>query len=97
MLRYLQYARGSKYDYNEWDSNGCTGWSYKDVLPYFLKSEDIQVDELKSFEYHHSGGPVAVSSGKTTKLGELILEAGKEAGYDIIDYNGAGEEGVSYA
>ena len=68
MMNCLQYARGSKYDYNQWDMNGCTGWSYKDVLPYFLKSEDIQTDELKSSKYHHSGGPIAVSNGKVTKL-----------------------------
>ena len=42
MMNCLQYARGSKYDYNQWDMNGCTGWSYKDVLPYFLKSAVLQ-------------------------------------------------------
>ena len=96
MMNTLLYARGSKHDFDEWASNGCTGWSYKDVLPYFLKSEDVQVDELKSSKYHHSGGPVAVSNGKITQLGELFFEAGKEAGYNIIDYNGAGVEGFSY-
>ena len=96
MMNSLLYARGSKYDFNEWESNGCTSWSYNDVLPYFLKSEDIQIDELKSSKYHHSGGPIAVSNGMVTKLGELFLEAGKEAGYDVIDYNGAEEEGVGY-
>ena len=97
MMNCLQYARGSKYDYNKWEANGCTGWSYKDVLPYFLKSEDIQIDELKSSKYHHSGGPIAVSNGIETKLGKLVLEAGQEAGYDVIDYNGAVEDGIGYA
>ena len=66
------------------------------ALPYFLKSEDIQIDELTFSKYHHSGWPIAVSSGKVTKLGESFLTAGQEAGYSIIDYNGEGEEGVSY-
>ena len=57
MMNCLQYARGSKYDYNEWEANGCTGWSYNDVLPYFFKSEDIQIDELKTSKYHHADGP----------------------------------------
>ena len=60
MMNSLQYARGSKHDFDEWATNGCAEWSYKDVLPYFLKSEDAQVDELRSSKYHHSGGPVAV-------------------------------------
>ena len=96
MLNGMQYTRGSKYDYDEWTRNGCTGWSYKDVLPYFLKSEDIQINDLKSSIYHSSGGPLAVSSGKVTHLADLYMKAGKEAGYNISDYNGEEQEGFSY-
>ena len=35
----MNYMRGSQYDYDEWAANGNTGWSYKDLLPYFKKSE----------------------------------------------------------
>lgn len=38
-LNYLVYSRGSRHDYDFWAQNGCEGWSYEDVLPYFLKSE----------------------------------------------------------
>ena len=96
MLNYLQYTRGSKYEFNEWSKKGCTGWSYKDVLPYFLKSEDILIEDLKTSPYHSSGGPLAVSDGKATPLAELYLKAGQEAGYKIVDYNGADQEGFSY-
>jgi len=34
------YARGSPQDYDVWASMGATGWSYEDVLPYFIKSEN---------------------------------------------------------
>ena len=54
----MQYTRGSKYDFDEWAANGCTGWSYKEVFPYFLKSEDIQIDELKKSKFHSTGGPI---------------------------------------
>ena len=97
MLNGMQYTRGSRFDYDEWELNGCTGWSYKDVLPYFMKSEDIQIDELKSSEYHSSGGPIAVTHGITTSLGELYMQAGQEAGYPLTqDYNGENQEGFSH-
>lgn len=96
MLNGMQYTRGSRFEYDEWERNGCTGWSYKDVLPYFLKSEDVQIDELKSSKYHSTGGPIAVSAGKTTPLAELYMQAGKEAGYASGDYNGENQEGFSY-
>jgi len=36
----MTYIRGSRQDYDKWSSAiGCHGWSYNDVLPYFIKSE----------------------------------------------------------
>ena len=42
-LNYMAYVRGSRHDFDHWAAEGCTGWSYKDVLPYFLKMEDSQI------------------------------------------------------
>lgn len=47
-LNNLQYVRGSHHDYDRWAKDGCKGWSYKDVLPYFIKSEDIKIPELQN-------------------------------------------------
>ena len=50
------YLRGSAHDYNEWNKKyNLTGCSYKDVIPYFKKSEKQQ-DLNKSSEYHSFTG-----------------------------------------
>lgn len=53
-IGYLHHVRGSRYDFDEWAEEGAEGWSYKDVLPYFIKSERIEIPELKkSRKYKH--------------------------------------------
>lgn len=41
------YARGNAEDFNNWAKSGNSGWSYDDVLPYFIKSEDNRDKEVK--------------------------------------------------
>ncbi|XP_053381067.1 glucose dehydrogenase [FAD, quinone]-like [Mercenaria mercenaria] len=95
ILNAMQYTRGSPFDYNEWAAAGNEGWSYKDVLPYFLKAEDIQIPELETSNYHSKGGPLAVSHGYLTQLTDVFLRAGLELGYNVTDYNGEDQEGFS--
>ena len=95
ILNAMIYTRGSKHDFDDWSDNGCSGWSYKEVLPYFLKSEDILIDELKSSRYHSSGGPLAISGGRATPLADIYLKAGEELGYNLVDYNAEEQDGFS--
>lgn len=40
VLNGLMYCRGDSSNYDEYEALGAKGWGYKDVLPYFLKSEN---------------------------------------------------------
>lgn len=42
-LNFMIHTRGNKLDFDQWAKNGNTGWSYDDVLPYYIKSEKFRV------------------------------------------------------
>ena len=39
-LNAMIYIRGNPADYDEWAEQGCAGWGWDDLLPYFLRAED---------------------------------------------------------
>ncbi len=88
------YIRGHKADYDEWAALGCDGWSYEDVLPYFIKSEDSTRGES---DYHGTGGPLYVGRNTSKNpINNCFLAAGEEAGYPLIDdFNGPTQEGFA--
>ena len=55
-INYMLYVRGNRHDYDEWATNGAHGWAYKDILPYFIKSED-----QRNGEFVRTGQSVAVA------------------------------------
>lgn len=40
VLNVMLYIRGNRHDYDRWAAEGAAGWSWEEVFPYFLKSED---------------------------------------------------------
>ena len=74
------YARGSRYDYNAWESLGATGWNYEEVLPYFKKSEDAIAKELKDSPVHGHSGYLKVNIDPPTLATKWFIEAGKNLG-----------------
>ena len=89
----MVYIRGNANDYDEWASAGAPGWGYRDVLPYFIRSED---NERGGDEYHGVGGPQHVCDGRAmSRAVAVFLESADEAGYPANpDFNGASQLGV---
>jgi choline dehydrogenase-like flavoprotein len=89
------YTRGNARDYDSWAEDGCTGWSYAEVLPYFKRAEDNQrfVDR-----YHAYGGPLGVSTPvNPLPISEAFLRAAQELGIPYnSDFNGARQEGIGH-
>ncbi|MEV0033535.1 GMC family oxidoreductase N-terminal domain-containing protein [Nocardia sp. NPDC050793] len=87
------YIRGARADYDGWAAGGADGWSYDEVLPYFLKAED---NERGKDAYHGVGGPLAVSESRSEHpLSEAFLLAAEQAGHPRNDdFNGATQLGV---
>lgn len=60
---------------------GNEGWSYNEVLPYFLKSEDNKQVDTMDMGFHSSGGLLTVSQFPYhPPLSKAILSAGEELG-----------------
>jgi choline dehydrogenase-like flavoprotein len=87
------YIRGNRLDYDDWAADGCEGWSFAEVLPYFRRGED---NERGESAYHGVGGPMAVSDGRSLcPLVDAMLEAAVEAGHELNpDLNGERQDGV---
>jgi len=88
------YMRGQREDFDAWAAAGCTGWSFKDVLPYYMKSEDQQ---RGASAYHGVGGPLSVSDVSGFELGDAFIEAAVNLGAPRNgDFNGSSQRGAGY-
>lgn len=89
----MVYIRGHRQDYDDWSALGNTGWSYDEVLPYFIKSENNQ--RIKN-QYHGNDGPLSVIDlHSDNPLQQKYLAAAKQQGYRILDdFNGEEQEGL---
>ncbi len=91
----LIYIRGQREDYDHWAELGNNGWSYDDMLPYFIRSERNQ---RGASEYHGGDGPLSVSDIETkNELIEAFIDGAGESGVPRTnDFNGESQEGAGY-
>ncbi|HXC40915.1 MAG TPA: GMC family oxidoreductase N-terminal domain-containing protein [Burkholderiales bacterium] len=85
----MVYIRGARHDYDAWAAAGCIGWSWNDVLPYFLKSEDFQGPASPT---HAKGGPLAVSPLRIKHpLADAFVDACAQMGLRRVEDYCAGD------
>jgi choline dehydrogenase len=88
----LGFIRGHPLDFERWAAEGASGWSYREVLPYFRRSECW---DGGANPYRGGDGPVRVMTPACKEpLYAVFLEAGRAAGHvHSQDLNGAMPEG----
>jgi len=92
----MVYVRGHAKDYDHWHESGAKGWSYSDVLPYFMRMENWHDGgHGGNPAWRGSDGPLHITRGpRTNPLFHAFVEAGRQAGYEQTDdYNGEKQEG----
>lgn len=89
----MLYVRGHRDDYDGWAALGCEGWSWDEVLPYFLKSEN---NENGANAFHGDKGPLHVSKQKSPRpITRAFVQAAEQAGYAMRnDFNTGDNEGA---
>jgi choline dehydrogenase len=91
----MVYSRANSADHDRWAQFGVQGWSYKDVLPYYKKSENF---ERGANEFHGAGGPLNITYLRSpNQLSYKFIEAAQSVGIEYNeDFNGARQEGVGH-
>ncbi|XP_014221010.1 glucose dehydrogenase [FAD, quinone]-like [Trichogramma pretiosum] len=97
VLNGMAYVRGNEHDYDSWARRyGNEGWSWRDVLPYFKKSENLRrlVPNARR-EHHGQGGYLNIEVDRADRNIDTIIDAWREAGYKEVDYNSGKQVGIA--
>jgi choline dehydrogenase len=95
-LNGLVYSRGQPDDFNDWAASGNDGWSYRDVLPYFMRSERRIGPGDDRFRGREGTLPIT-DPDWSHALCEAFIKGATELGIPRnADYNGAQQEGAGY-
>lgn len=89
----MLYVRGQRQDYDGWADQGCEGWDWDSVLPYFRRAEN---NERGADADHGGSGPLQVSDQKETRpITDDFLEAAQMLQHrSREDFNRGDNEGV---
>ena len=91
------YNRGQRQDFDTWAQFGNRGWGYPDVLPYFKRLEK-RIGEGDDAFRGRDGNLTVTTMDWRDPLCEAFMAGAMSLGIPRNpDYNGAIQEGVSYA
>ncbi|NUB45023.1 GMC family oxidoreductase N-terminal domain-containing protein [Fertoebacter nigrum] len=92
----MVYMRGHPLDYDDWAKAGNEGWSYREVLPYFIRSEDNLT--WRHSPFHGTGGNLRVSDLRSINdVSRAFVAAGLSLQYrPCADFAGPDPEGFGY-
>ena len=87
------FIRGTRHDFDGWAAAGATGWSFDDVLPYFIRAERWNGETTRN---RGTFGPLSVSPLRDCHpLCRVFLDSCAELGLPILeDHNGGEMEGA---
>uniref|UniRef100_A0AAG5CRL4 Glucose-methanol-choline oxidoreductase N-terminal domain-containing protein n=1 Tax=Anopheles atroparvus TaxID=41427 RepID=A0AAG5CRL4_ANOAO len=94
----MLYVRGNPADYDAWAAKlGNRDWSYRSLLPYFLKLENTRTNATSLREDRGKGGPLPISGlrSRSPPL-EAFLAACNRHGLQTADYNSDAMDTVGY-
>jgi choline dehydrogenase len=75
------YIRRNGVDFDGWTDQGAPGWSHREMLPYFIRSEG---NERGDSRYHGRSGPLTVRDGRSMHpLVDHLIEAAVGSGYSL--------------
>jgi choline dehydrogenase-like flavoprotein len=91
----MVYTRGHPSDYDDWAAAGNPGWSFREILPYFRKSENNP--NFPNSLYHGTGGPTNVTNlDSYNELCEVLFQAAESLGMPRCpDFCGPTHEGFT--
>lgn len=90
----MVHVRGQNADFDDWRDAGNPGWGWRDVLPFFKKSED---HIWGASDFHGAGGELRISdfADKVHPLCYTFIETGAALGWPKTnDFNAENQEGV---
>ncbi len=95
LINGMVYFRGHPRDYDDWAKAGAKGWSFREVLPYFCRSENNE--NFGPSVFHGRGGPMNVRSvTHPNPLNFAFFDALKGLGFPArADLNGGETEGMA--
>ncbi len=90
----MVYIRGRASDYDAWARQGCDGWDWASVLPWFIRAENNL--QLGDGDLHGADGPLHVADLPSPHpMVRKFVAAGKALGIPYNrDFNGATQEGL---